>query len=83
MMKFETTAEFGDHTVFSSINHADPQVMADIVHEHDLGTFVGQIVRMANEGTDADFETIGEFDTFDQAKRALECEVSMTVKVGE
>ena len=50
MMKFEMTAEFGDHTVFSSINHADPQVMADIVHEHDMGTFVGQIVRMENEG---------------------------------
>jgi hypothetical protein len=81
MMKFEKTAEFGSHTVFSSTNHADPQKAADIVQEHDLGTFVGQIVWMEHEGEDSVFETIGEFDTFDQAKRALECEVTMSVKI--
>ena len=74
MMEFEKSAEFGSHTVFSSTNHADPQKMADIVHEHDLGTFVGQIVWVENE-------TIGEFDTFDEARRALECEVSMSIKI--
>lgn len=84
MMNFEKTAEFGSHTVFSSTNHADPQKAADIVHEHDLGTFVGQIVWKEFEGLDGDpgvFETVGEFDTFDQARRELECEVSFTVKV--
>ena len=81
MMEFEKSAEFGSHTVFSSTNHADPQKMADIVHEHDLGTFVGQIVWVQRDDIDEVFETIGEFDTFDEARRALECEVSMSIKI--
>ena len=83
-MEFEKTAEFGSHTVFSSTNHADPQKAAEIVEEHDYGTFVGQIVWMDNVDKDGDevFETIGEFDTFDLARRALECEVSMSIKIG-
>ena len=83
-MEFEKTAEFGSHTVFSSTNHADPQKAAEIVEEHDYGTFVGQIVWMENVDKDGDevFETIGEFDTFDLARRALECEVSMSIKIG-
>ena len=83
-MEFEKTAEFGAYTVCSSTNHADPQKAAEIVEEHDHGTFVGQIVWMDNVDKDGDevFETIGEFDTFDLARRALECEVSMSIKIG-
>ena len=83
-MEFEKTAEFGAYTVFSSTNHADPQKAAEIVEEHDHGTFVGQIVWMENVDKDGDevFETIGEFDTFDLARRALECEVTMRIKIG-
>jgi len=80
-MEFTKTAELGDHTIFSSTNHADPQKAAEIVQEHDLGTWVAQIKWMEHEGEDSVFETVGEFDTFDQARRELECEVSFTVKV--
>ena len=84
MMKFEKTAELGEYTIFSSTNHADPQKAAEIVQEHDLGTFVAQIVWKEYEGLDGDpgvFETIGEYDTFDEAKRNLECEVSFTHEI--
>jgi hypothetical protein len=80
MMKFEKTAEFGSHTVFGSINHADPARSAEIVEDHDLGGFVAQIVKPELEGEDSMFETVGEFETFEQAKRELECLVTFTIK---
>jgi len=83
MMRFEKTAEFGSHTIFSSTNHADPLRAAEIVEDHDFGgMFVAQIFKTDMVGTrrpDGEFETIGIYDTFDEARRNLECQVTFLI----
>ena len=80
MMKFEKTAEFGSHTIFGSTNHADPERSAEIVEDHEFGVFLAQIVFPERAPSDITFETVGEFETFEQAKRELECLVTFTIK---
>ena len=80
MMKFEKCLEDGQFEIHRSLNHSDPGVVAEIIVDHDLGSFEAVIT---DPGDDSQIDFVGRFETFDQARRHLECQVSMSVKMEE
>ena len=80
MLNFEMCLEDGQFEIHRSLNHSDPGVVAEIIVDHDLGSFEAVITDPVD---DSQIDFVGRFETFDQARRHLECEVTHTVKLGE
>ena len=51
-----------------------------MIVDHDLGSFEAVITDPVD---DSQIDFVGRFETFDQARRHLECQVSMSVKMEE
>ncbi len=80
MLNFEMCLEDGQFEVHRSLNHSDHYRAAEIIVDHEVGSFEAIVVDPVDDGQ---LKFVGCFETFDQARRHLECEVTHTLKLGE
>ena len=85
MMTFKMTHEDGDHQVFHSTNHADPDRIGTIVVEHEGWgpEYAAFIEDQDREVVDRGYPNAQRFfDTWDKAQRYLETICSMKIEMG-
>ena len=86
MLDFKRVFEDGDYVLFQSTNHSDPDRIAEIVECHDQVCadnvlFSASIVDREDNLVWEQYN--GFFETFDQARRHLECEVTHKIFAGK
>jgi hypothetical protein len=85
MINWTKTIEDGTYEVHMSTNHADPLVYAEIVIDHESITEKYTALKCTIDDNDPkrdiDYDNLGFFGTWDEARKHCEAEVVHTVRI--
>lgn len=83
-MKFEVCLQDGQFEIFRSTNHSSSNVYGEIIIDWDseYGEMYSCLVGREDENGDVDYDHLDVVETFEEARRLLECHVPINIPVG-